>query len=77
MGRKAREIAIGDFKENCLAIFEEVMTSGEEVVVTNQGTQVARIGPVEPIAPIESLRGSILHQGDLISPVIEWPANDE
>lgn len=77
MVRKAREIAIGDFKENCLAVLDEVRTTGEEIVVTNQGSRVVRIAPVEPVAPVESLRGSILYQGDLISPVIEWPANEE
>jgi prevent-host-death family protein len=70
MVKKAREIAIGDFKENCLAVLDEVMTTGHEIVVTDQGTHVARIAPVEPPAPVESLRGSILYQGDLISPVI-------
>ena len=74
MVRKEREIAIGDFKENCLAVLDEVRSTGEEIVVISQGTRVARIAPIEPTAPVESLRGSIVYQGDLISPVIDWPA---
>lgn len=69
---KRREIPAGEFKAKCLALLDDVAETGQEVVVTKRGRAVARLVPVE--TP-RSLRGSIVSQGDLISPLDEeWEA---
>lgn len=71
--KKVRKIAAGEFKAKCLALLDEVAETGEEILVTKRGKVVARLAP---IADAPSLKGSILYQGDLISPVIDWPGPD-
>ncbi len=70
MSRKIREVPADEFNAHCLALIDEVIETGEEILVTKSGRAVARVAP---IAGVPSLRGSILYQGDLISPVIELP----
>ncbi|MGH9456184.1 MAG: type II toxin-antitoxin system Phd/YefM family antitoxin [Thermoanaerobaculia bacterium] len=67
MARKL-EIPAGEFKARCLALLDRVAETGEEVVVTKRGRPVARVVPVETPAPLE---GSIIREGDLISPIDE------
>ena len=74
MSRKIREIAADDFSANCLALIDEVIETGEEILVTKSGKAVVRVGP---IAGVPSLRGSVLYQGDLVSPVVDWPDDGE
>lgn len=70
---KTREIAAGEFKSKCLALLDEVARTGETLIVTKRGKPVAKLTPVEPPP---SLIGSILYQGDVISPIdVEWEAN--
>lgn len=66
MTKPPDHIAAGEFKAKCLALLDEVSDSGRTIVVTKRGRPVARIVPVEE-AP--SLDGSVLHEGDLISPI--------
>jgi prevent-host-death family protein len=74
-----RTIPAGEFKAKCLALLDEVRESGEEIIVTKRGKPVARVVPAETEteASIRArLRGSIVYQGDLISPLDEeWEAN--
>ena len=63
-------IPAGEFKPKCLALLDEVAQTGETRVVTKRGKPVAQLSPVEGQEP-PSLRGSILYEGDLISPVDE------
>ncbi len=72
MSRKIREVAADEFSAHCLALIDEVIETGEEILVTKSGRAVAR---VSPIAGVPSLRGSVLYQGDLVSPV--WPDDDK
>lgn len=67
MSRKVREVAAEEFREHLFALIEEVNETGEMIVVTKDGEALVK---VTPIGSIPSLRGSILHQGDVISPVI-------
>jgi len=70
---KTREIAAGEFKSKCLALLDEVARTGETLIVTKRGKPVAKLTPVDPPP---SLIGSILYQGDVISPIdVEWEAN--
>jgi prevent-host-death family protein len=51
-----RVMSASQFKAKCLAVLDEVASSGATVVVTKRGKPVARVVPAE--AP-PSLRGSV------------------
>jgi len=71
--RRIRQIPAGEFRKKCLALLDEVNSTGITIVVTKRGKPVAQITAVEPP---KSLRGSVLYEGDLISPIdVEWEAN--
>ncbi len=68
----ARSIPAGQFKARCLALLDEVAERGAELIVTKHGKPVARVVPVEPPPDLE---GSIVREGDLVSPTGEaWSA---
>lgn len=72
MVKNTKTIPAGEFKARCLALLDLVSETGEELVVTKRGKPVARLLPVE--AP-PGLRGSVVWEGDLISPIgDEWNA---
>jgi len=74
MVNKVPTVPAGEFKARCLALLDRVAETGEELVVTKRGKPVARLVPVEPPRP---LRGSVLWEGDLVSPVgAEWAAEE-
>jgi prevent-host-death family protein len=74
MSKAVRSIPAGEFKAKCLALLDEVAETGQEVVVTKRGRAVARVSPVRP-KKVRSLRGSILREEDIVSPVgVEWDA---
>ena len=75
MATKERVIAAGEFKATCLAVLDDVAKGGKSVLVTKRGRPVARVVPVVVPEPSKSLLGSILYQGDLVSPIDEnWDA---
>jgi prevent-host-death family protein len=60
------------FKANVLKVLDKVARTGRGVTVTKHGKPVAR---VEPVRAPRSLKGSVLYEGDLISPIdVEWEA---
>lgn len=61
-------IAAGEFKAKCLALLDEVADTGHEFVITKRGRPVARLVPVSDSGP-PSLLGSVLSEGDIISPI--------
>lgn len=64
-----------EFKARCLALLEEVRRTRRRLLVTRHGRPVAEISPYASRSSAASnpLRGSILHQGDLVTPVdIRW-----
>jgi len=69
------QIPAGEFKAHCLRLLEEVARTGSSFVVTKRGRPVARVVPVAGNEP-PSLAGSILEEGDLISPVGETWESD-
>lgn len=74
MKAKDRVIAAGEFKAKCLAVLDDVANGGQSVLVTKRGRPVARVVPVVEESP-RSLLGSVLYQGDLVSPIGEvWDA---
>lgn len=73
MVKKTATVPAGEFKARCLALLDRVAETGEELIVTKRGKPVARLLPAE--AP-PSLKGSVLWEGDLVSPVEDaWDAD--
>ena len=74
MSRPTLTVPAGQFKARCLALLDQVAETGEPVVVTKRGKPVARLLPVED-ADLHPLRGSVLRETDLVSPIeVEWNA---
>ena len=72
MKRNPTRIGAGEFKAKCLALLDEVSESGRHVVITKRGRPVAEVVPFEDVPALE---GSIVREGDLISPLDEaWNA---
>ena len=53
-----RTINASTFKAECLALLDEVASTGETIVITKRGRAVAQVGPVEEPP---SLRGSVTY----------------
>jgi len=71
-------IAAGEFKAKCLKLLDEVAEKREPLIITKHGKPVAQLVPfqeVERVDPVGAMRGSVLWEGDIISPVdVEWEA---
>ncbi|MDI7267201.1 MAG: type II toxin-antitoxin system Phd/YefM family antitoxin [Myxococcota bacterium] len=61
-------VSAAEFKTRCLALLDRVAKTGRAVIVTKRGRPVARVVPLEEAGP-PSLRGSIVHQDDIVFPV--------
>jgi prevent-host-death family protein len=73
----SQRIAAGEFKAKCLALLDDVATSGREIVVTKRGRPVARLVPLVE-SPRQSMEGSVAYrrERDLLDPVDEgWDAD--
>lgn len=71
---KSRAVSAAEFKSRCLGLLDEVRDSGVEIVVTKRGHPVARLVPIEELVP-PPLHGSIVREGDLVSPIgDDWDA---
>lgn len=63
-------VTAAHFETHCLRLLEEVRRTRQPLVVTCHGKPVAEIRPPSTgDTPDNALKGSILHQGDLISPL--------
>lgn len=64
------EVKAGVFKDTCLQLLDRVHDGEVEVVVTKRGEVVARVVPPADQAPsaFGFLRGTLLAQGDIVSP---------
>jgi antitoxin (DNA-binding transcriptional repressor) of toxin-antitoxin stability system len=67
-----------EFAEKCIALIAEVAAGGDEVLVTREGTVVAklvRFDPTTDLLTLEQLRGSVEILGDIVAPIDEeWDA---
>ena len=69
-----RHIGAGQFKARCLALLDEVASTGKSIVVTKRGKPVARVVPITRLKP-GSLKGTVRFEGDIISPIgVKWDA---
>lgn len=64
------EISAGLFKNTCLALMDDVRDGHTQVVITKYGEIVARLVGPETAAPsaFGFLRGTVVVQGDIVSP---------
>lgn len=69
-----KEMAAAKFKEQCLAILDEVDEDG--IVITKRGKPVAKLIPIraESASLIGSLKGKVKIKGDIISTGVTWRA---
>jgi prevent-host-death family protein len=67
------EIPAGVFKNTCLSLMDEVNRGSKQYVITKHGRPVAKLVPPDVAMPsgFGCLRGTILHQEDLVSPDFE------
>jgi len=70
MATRPRRIPAGEFKAKCLALLDEVAHTGETLVVTKFGKPVAKVVAVEDDDGPD-LRGSVVREGDIVSPIDE------
>jgi len=64
-----RTIAVSAFKARCLALLDDVATTGREIVVTKRGKPVARVIPADTPP---SLQGSVTYpvtDDEILGPV--------
>ena len=68
----AKTVPAPEFEAHCLAVLDEVAETREEVVVMKDGKPLAKVVPVTAHATrsLESLRGSVVVLGDIVSPVL-------
>ena len=75
-------IGASEFKAKCLAIIDDVFSSGTRVVISKHGRPVAeltRYRDLEEGFPQESLRGTARITGEIESPAIpasNWASTD-
>lgn len=72
--KQSRTISATEFKANCLALMDEVLRTGDEIVITKHGRAVARL--VAPEGSIPStygwLSGTVEFVGDPTEPEDVW-----
>ena len=76
---QSREIGAAEFKARCLELMDEVERSGLEIVITKHRRPVARLVPARDRATgfCGSLKGMLLDEGDLLSPIdVEWTGDE-
>jgi len=69
-------IAAGEFKSKCLNLLDQVAEQRETLIITKHGRPVAQLVPMPTqVDIIGAMRGSVLYEGDIISPLEnEWEA---
>jgi len=71
--KQPKTVPATEFKTHCLALLEEVRATRQPLLVTRHGKPVVEISPYVPknAARVNPLKGSIVSQDDLISPLEE------
>jgi prevent-host-death family protein len=72
----ATAIPAGEFKAKCLKLLDQVAEERKTLVITKHGKPVAQLAPMPAQDQLfGSMRGSVLWEGDIISPIdVEWEA---
>jgi prevent-host-death family protein len=66
-----KQIPAGEFKARCLAIMDQVLRSGEPVLVTKHGKPVVKLVPAENRADdiFGYMAGKVKIVGDIVGPI--------
>jgi len=66
-----KQIPAGEFKSKCLAIMDQVMHSGQPVVITKHGKPVVKLVPAASNADdiFDYMAGKAKVVGDIVGPV--------
>lgn len=71
--------SVSEFKKKCLSLFKNINKNREPILITKYGAPVAKVIPFEEEEDQKSdnpLMGSVLYEGDLISPIEEgWDSD--
>jgi prevent-host-death family protein len=69
-----KQIAAAKFKEQCLALLDEVGPDG--IVITKRGKPVAKLIPLasDSASLIGSLKGKLEIKGEILSTGLDWDA---
>lgn len=72
----AATIPAGEFKAKCLKLLDKVAEDRQPLIITKHGKPVAQLVPIPSEKNIiGAMRGSVLWEGDIISPIdVEWEA---
>lgn len=68
MTHRVRTITAAEFNAKCLDVLNEVADTGARIVVTRLGKPLVRIEPLRLESGVD-LRGSVVRERDLLSPV--------
>ena len=73
-----KQIKASEFKAKCLALIDEVATTGRPIVVTKNGKPMAELVPHHPRqkkSPFGIWKGKVKIIGDIMAPIdVEWDA---
>ena len=72
-----RFIKASEFKAKCLALIDEVASTGDAIVVTKNGKPLAKLVPhrVATRSPFGIWKGKVIIKGDIVSPIdVAWDA---
>lgn len=70
-----KEVSITEFKSKCLSLMRDVEKKGVRIIITKHGKTIAEVQPPDRKNEGNPLKGSVLMQKDIISPVeTEWEA---
>jgi prevent-host-death family protein len=70
-GFMSRTIKASEFKAKCLALLDEVVRTGDRLVITKKGRAVAELVPPKSAkrSPLGIWKGRVTIKGDIISPL--------
>ena len=72
---KKRYVPAGQFKAQCLALLDEVASTGRGLVVTKRGRPVAEVVAYERPRPLEGSVKILVSEDELLAPVADWDAD--
>ena len=72
-----KTIGAAQFKARCLELLDSVARTGADLVITKRGKPIARLAPLAIQKPKRSLKGSVLQDDDVVSPLnLPWEAEE-
>jgi prevent-host-death family protein len=73
---KQRIVKAAEFKATCLALMEDVATTGREVIVTKRGKALVRVIPVREVPSLAGSVRFLVAEDELLAPIeVAWNAN--